>query len=67
MKIYLLSCFLVPKILNNDCYYEEVMLKKSYFHGDTIGFAQQTLRYVQPQFLYFHKCFEKVHLVQIAP
>ena len=35
MNIYLLSCFLVRKILNNYCYYEEVVLKKSYFHGDT--------------------------------
>ena len=40
--------------------YEEVLLKKSYFHGDTIGFAQQTLRYIQPHFLYVHKCFERV-------
>ena len=47
--------------------YEEVLLKKSYFHGDTIGFAQQTLRYVQPHFLYVHKCFERVQLVQTAP
>ena len=35
MNIYLLSCFLARKILNNYCYYEEVVLKKSYFHGDT--------------------------------
>ena len=35
MNIYLLSCFLVRKILNNYCYYEEVVLRKSYFHGDT--------------------------------
>ena len=47
--------------------YEEVLLKKSYFHGDTIGFAQQTLRYVQPHFLYVHKYFERVQLVQTAP
>ena len=39
------------------------MLKKFYIHGDTIGFAQQTLRYVQPQRLYFHKRFERVQLV----
>ena len=38
------------------------MLKKFYFHGDTIGFVQQTLRYVQPQYLYFHKRFERVQL-----
>ena len=42
--MYLLSSFLVRKILNSDCYYKEVELKKSYFHGDTIGFVKQTLR-----------------------
>ena len=36
MNIYLLSCFLVRKILNNKCYCEEVVLKKSYFHGDPL-------------------------------
>ena len=40
----LICCFLFRKILNNDCCYKEVVLKKSYFHGDTIGFAEQTLR-----------------------
>ena len=53
MKIYLLSYFLVPKIINNDCCYEEVVLKKSYFHGDIIGFAPQTLRYVNSTAIFF--------------
>ena len=44
--------------------YEEVVLTKSYnyFHGDTIGFAQQTLTVTTT--IYFYKCFGRVQFVQ---
>ena len=40
----LICCFLFRKILNNDCCYKEVVLKKVFFYGNTMRFAQQTLR-----------------------